>query len=134
MTNTIIIFFIILISSVLISRIFSQKGLKLLNDEEKALLVKAFSVIRIVSVVPPIVIGAGYFIGLKFFQSHLSILIGFFAILLFCYVAGLNIFTYVKVKKAGLPRRFIYYFVLSRVISTSAVILLVVTFVLVDFK
>lgn len=132
MKLSLIICLVIMAACIMLSRFISEKGLKLLHENEKARLVDSLSRLRIFSIIPPLLIAAAYFVGLKFFKEQIMILVIIFLVLLISYTIGLNIISYQMLKKEGLPRVFIQYFIGSRLISTSGIILLIAVFFVID--
>lgn len=102
----------IMIASFIVSRIISEKGLKLLTNEEKGLLVSDFTQIRksnviilsAIVVIYLIVMYSGAAIYLE--KSHIDPTVVYF-ILLFLYMILTSVIAYKKVKNLGLPEGYV---------------------------
>jgi len=102
----------IMIASMIVSRIFQEKGLKTLTNEERGLLIGNFSKMRMTSVILIasmitlylVVMYSG--IGQWFEARHINPTVLYFAMLLL-YSVTISIYTLKKQKEMGLPQTYI---------------------------
>ncbi len=104
----VIVGFGLMLASLIISRIFSEKGLKVLSNEEKGLLISSFSKMRMQSTIFLASIVAVYLIVMysganDWLTAHNVPPTTLYFIFLFLYMVFSFSYTYKKQKELGLP-------------------------------
>ena len=98
----------LMLASLIISRIFSEKGLKVLSNEEKGLLISSFSKMRMKSTIFLVLIVGVYLIVMysganDWLTAHKVPPTTLYFIFLFLYMVFSFSYTYKKQKELGLP-------------------------------
>jgi len=99
----------VLLVSILVSRIISERALKKLNSEEKIKLFDAFSNMRMYSMMPLVML-----ILMLFMFKHVYFL---FAPAILAYMLILNIFIFRKLKRIDIPKNIVGHFMFARSIA-----------------
>ena len=102
----------IMITSIIVSKIFSEKGLKVLSNEEKGMLISNFSKTRMASVIilmsiVIIYLAAMYSGASVWLESrHINPKLSYF-VLIALYIVILSTYTLKKQRELGLPKEYL---------------------------
>jgi len=123
--NQLIPVFIVLMALMFLSRMFMEKGLKLLDDSKKAEMYTAFSGSKKLFLIPSIILIGAFMIAIsRYPQYSMHISLGFAAVVLL-YTGASNLHIYKKLKNIGIPDEYFRYFILSRVIVVAGMCVIV---------
>jgi hypothetical protein len=109
-----IIFFFV---CAMVNRLISERALKYLSDDQKALIVDVFSRMRACYLIPIVSIIVVFFGANFLMPGHSLVFLVIFLILLACYAVAMHIIVMRKLRKYNLPNQYIRSILLSRGIS-----------------
>ena len=119
------------LASLIISRIFSEKGLKVLSNEEKGMLISSFSKMRVTSIILLASIVFAYLVvmysgaGDWLTQRNVPPTTVYF-ILLFIYMVLSFVYTFKKQKDLGLPEAYLKAQIKSNITRFIGIIAMVI--------
>lgn len=105
---------IVLIASIVVRRVLSERALKHLSSRQKAALVDAFSGQRAFGLVPPLVLLAVFFVVLKYTRISPSAVTIAYWIALLIYILFNFVYTQRTLKKLSLPTAYVQQFGIAR--------------------
>lgn len=111
--DTLTIYFLILIVTIVVSRIVRERALKQLSTEEKGVLLESFSSYRLYNTFVSLGLVAAYFALTNYFPQSSSLLIVVFIILFFAISATISVLSYQKLKNLNMPHTYIKSFLVS---------------------
>lgn len=129
----------IMIASMIVSRIFQEKGLKTLTNEERGLLIGNFSKMRMTSVILIASIITLYMVvmysgaGSWLEANHINPTVLYFAMLLL-YSVTISIYSLKKQKEMGLPQSYIKNVLIANVVKFIGIISLCIGLYLTIWK
>ena len=121
--NFYIIAAIIFLLSIFGSKIINDRGLKLLNNEQKSLLVKAFAELYKYQLIFLAVIIGAYFLLAKLFPESGTIIMTGYLGLLFLFMFLHGYFIAKKLSQYGIPKNYSRYYVMSTFVKTGGMLL-----------
>jgi hypothetical protein len=113
--------FIVLIATIIASRIINERGYRHLSAEEKVRLMDGFSKARAYAMIPAFIVIGGYFILIKNTDLDRGILTMAYFGLLILYVIVRTILNHKKMSELDMPERYRKMFSLSQIISLIGV-------------
>ena len=113
--------FIVLIATVIASRIINERGYKHLSAEEKVRLMDGFSKARAYAMIPAFIVIGGYFIIIKNTDMDRGVLTMVYFGLLILYVVIRTILNHKKMCELNMPDNYRKLFSLSQIISLIGV-------------
>lgn len=134
MNTNIIIAIIIFLVLIVVSRYFSEKGLKSLTDEQKSALIDEFSKMRIFVLIPIITLVGLYFLILKYFRQHYFIATIVYFVAIIAYLIGNNIFIYFKLKKLDLSDEYRKQYIIAQSLRYIGIVIFLFVLVKDIFK
>jgi hypothetical protein len=112
MNNT-TIYFLILIVSIVASRIVSERALRQLSTDEKGTLLDSFSSYRLYNTVVILGLVVAYLVAMNYYPQSYSMLTLIFIILFFTISGTITALSYQKLKSIGMPDSYIKSFLIS---------------------
>ena len=110
--NNLTISFLILIVTIVISRIVGERALKQLTTEEKGTLLDSFSSYRLYNTFVSLGLVVAYFVFADYVWQSSATLALIFIILFFTISATISIFSYRKLKSLNMPDNYIKSFLI----------------------
>lgn len=121
MLNNSTIYLLVLIVSVIASRIVSERALKQLGNDEKGRLLDSFSGYRLYNTIVILGLLVAYFAATNYFPQSFSMLTLIFIILFFTASATISVLSYKKLKALDMPESYIKSFLVSMTIQYAGV-------------
>ncbi len=114
-------YFLILIVSVVVSRIVSERALKQLSTEEKGTLLESFSSYRLYNTVVILGLVVAYIAATNYYPRSYSTLTLIFIILFFTISGTVSVLSYQKLRNLNMPSGYIKSFLISLTIQYAGV-------------
>jgi hypothetical protein len=107
------------LAGMVVSRMVSEKGVRILNAEEKARFLDAFSRYRMFSSLPVLFVGVLMMVFIYLSPDYSMLFLLGFVLSCVVYLIVLNVMMYVKLKKLNPPAEYRKYHLASRIIQYS---------------
>lgn len=120
MSNDVILAFLAFAVAVVINRLLAEKALKLLSAEEKVKLLDSFSSSRVYSVVLMLIFVLAFFASSKAWPEYGTTLVWGLLVLLVLMSLGNGVFSYMKLRKLSIPKRYISNFLIRCIVYYGA--------------
>ena len=124
MNYAIIIGVLVFLVLTYVARMINEKGLKLLDESKKALLIDAFSGQRKFITLPLIILILLFFAALKFFMEYYVFIISGYLVITIIYILAAVIISYRKLKKLDFPKSYLKFFIYSQIVRFTGIVLL----------
>jgi len=115
------LYFLILIVSVVVSRIVSERALRQLSTEEKGTLLESFSSYRLYNTVVILGLVVAYIAATNYYPRSYSMLTLIFIILFFTISGTVSVLSYQKLRNLNMPSGYIKSFLISLAIQYAGV-------------
>lgn len=116
MSKFLIISIVVLCVCIVISRIISEKGLKILSPEQKANLLDEFSNQRKYSLIPIIFFFIAYMVVFPYFPEHSVVCYLAFVLCILLYLGVIHLVTSKKLNKLSIPKSCLKLYATSRIV------------------